>query len=72
MIARQNLADLFPLVGVHLEQSPDALTSAPTRVQHRVPGLQLPGVNADKRQLADKGIGHNLKRQRQNGSLSSA
>jgi len=44
----------FPLVACILS-SRDALTSAPTRVQHRVPGLQLPGVNADKRQLADKG-----------------
>src|SRR5580658_5665582 len=63
-VSRQNLADFFPLVGVHLQQPPNALTPAPTRVQHRVSSLKLSRINADKRQLADKWISHNLERQR--------
>ena len=39
-VARENFADLFALVGVHLQQPPNALTSAPARVQHGVSGLQ--------------------------------
>src|SRR5580700_1279936 len=62
-VARQNLTDFFPLVGVHLEQTTDALAPSPPRVQYRVPGLKLPGINANKSQLADKRISHNLERQ---------
>ena len=63
-VARQNLADLFALVGVHLQQTPDALGLSRAHVQHAVASLQLSGVHADERQLSDKRIGHDLERQR--------
>ena len=63
-IAGKNLADLFALIGVHLQQTADAFASSAARVQHGVSGLKLAGIHANKRQLADKRIGHNLERQR--------
>ena len=63
-VARQNLADFFAFVGMHLEQPPNALTLGSAHVAHRIPGLELSGVDADKGQLANKRIGHNLERQR--------
>src|SRR5580692_6191476 len=62
-VARQNLANLFAFVGVHLQQPTDALTPSSPRVQDGIPGLKLPGIDADKRQLADKRISHDLERQ---------
>ena len=41
-IARENLGDLFALVGVHLQQTADALRLAGARIQNRVAGLELP------------------------------
>ena len=35
----------LPLVGVHLQQAPDALLAALGGVEHRAAGLQHPGVN---------------------------
>ena len=49
---------------MHLEQPPDALCSAPACVQHGITGLKLPGIHANKCELADKRIGHDLERQR--------
>ena len=66
-VARQNLADIFALVGVHLQQTPDALVLAGTRIQHRITRLELSGVHPDKGQLADKRVGHDLERQRREG-----
>src|SRR5438309_8087580 len=63
-ISRQNFADVFALVGVHLEQTPNALGPATACVQHGVAGLQLSRVNADKSQLANERIGHDLESQR--------
>ena len=71
-IARENFADLFALVGVHLQQTPDALSLARAHVEYAVASLQLSGVNANKCELPDKRISHDLERQRENGSLSSA
>src|SRR5436305_13464956 len=63
-IAGENFADLFALIGVHLKQTPDPLSLPRAYVQHAVPSLQLPGVHADKRELSNKGISHDLERQR--------
>ena len=40
-VARQNLADLFALVGVHLQQTPNALGLGRANVPHRIAGLEL-------------------------------
>ena len=37
---------------------------AGTRIEHRVAGLQVAGVETDKDQLPDKGVGHDLEAQR--------
>src|SRR5260370_39801356 len=63
-VARQNLADLFALVGVHFQQTSNTLSPAPACVKNRVSGLELPGVHTNKCQLADKRIGHDLEGQR--------
>ncbi len=44
-VAGIGLVDLFPLVGVHLEQPADALLDALGGVQHRAPRRQHPGVD---------------------------
>jgi hypothetical protein len=72
-VARENFLNVFALVGVHLEQTPNALVLLRTRVHHRLARLQLSGIHADKRQLADKRVGHDLERpSAEKGSLSSA
>ncbi len=63
-IAGENLRDLFALVGVHLQQTADALRLASARVQNRVAGLQRTRVDADEDELADKRVGHDLEAQR--------
>ena len=63
-IAREDLGDLFALVGVHLQQTADALRLAGARIQHRVAGLQLARVDADEDQLADERVGHDLEAER--------
>ena len=40
-VAREDLRDLFTLVGVHLQQTADTLRLARARIQHRIAGLQL-------------------------------
>ena len=63
-IARQNFIDVFALVGVHLQQTADALAASAAGVEHRVAGFEVAGVDADKGQLADKRVSHDLERQR--------
>ena len=63
-IARQNFVDVFALVGVHLEQTANTLAASAAGVEHRVARLELAGVDADKRQLADKRVRHDLEGQR--------
>ena len=63
-VARENLLDIFALVGVHLEQTPDALRLLRARDQHRLARLQLARIHANEGQLADERIGHDLERQR--------
>ena len=52
------------VVGLHQHDTPDALFLALHRVPHRIAFLQRPGVDADKGQLADVGVGHQFERQR--------
>src|SRR5262249_11398287 len=59
----ENLADLFALVGVHLEQAADALGFPARGAQHAVAGLELAGINADECQLSDEWISHDLESQ---------
>ena len=49
-----DLDNLFPLVGMHLEQAADALAPAGTRIEHRVARLQVAGIEAHKDQLPDE------------------
>ena len=63
-IARQNLVDVFALVGVHLEQAANALGASTSGAKHRIAGLNLAGINANEGQLADKRISHDLESQR--------
>ena len=46
-VARQNFADFFTLVGVHLEQPANAFTST-ADVAHRISGLKLTGIHANE------------------------
>src|SRR6185295_7501378 len=63
-VACENLIDVFALVRVHLEQAPNALRASATGIQNRIPRFKLAGVDANKSQLADKRISHDLERQR--------
>ena len=63
-IASVNLGDFLTLVGMHLQQTSDALAALASAVVHRVAGLQVTRVHTDKRQLADIWVGHDLERQR--------
>src|SRR5271170_5276337 len=63
-ITREDLGNLFTLVGVHLQQTANTLRLAGTRIQHRVAGLQLTRVDADEDQLTHKRVGHDLEPKR--------
>src|ERR1017187_5349878 len=63
-VARENFLDVFALVSVHLEQAANALVLLRARVHYRLARLQLPGIHADKGQLSDKRVGHDLEGQR--------
>ena len=63
-IAGPHFLDLFAAVGVHLQDTADALLLALDRVVNRVAGLQHAGVDAEKGQRADKRVGRDLERQR--------
>src|SRR6266849_6877781 len=60
----ENLLDVFPLIGMHLEQATYSLMLLRTRVHHRLARLQLSRVHTDKRQLTHKRVGHDLEGQR--------
>ena len=52
-VAGVDLADLFALVGVHLQQAADALAALASAVVNAVARLQVTRVHANERQLAD-------------------
>src|SRR6266567_2470071 len=62
-IAGENLTDFFAFIGVHFQQTANALRFAAGGVEHAVPGLQLAGVHADEYQLPDKRVGHDFESQ---------
>ena len=58
------LDNLFPLIGMHLEQAPDALALADSGLRTVSALSQMAGVKPDKDQLADKRVGHDLEAER--------
>jgi hypothetical protein len=63
-VAGIGLADLLPLVGMHLQQPADALLGALGGVQHRGPGGEGAGVEAQEGEMSHVGIGEELEGQR--------
>ena len=63
-LARADLLALLAVVRVHLEDAADPLGLAGGRVQDAVAGLELAGVDAEVRQLADVRVGHDLEDER--------
>src|SRR3989449_280292 len=58
-----DLLDLLALIGVHLQQAPDALAVALDGAQDALARGQLPRVDPDERQLPDERVGHDLEQQ---------
>ena len=63
-VAGVHFLDLAALVGMHLQQAPDALFLRPRRHEHRVAGIQRAGVDAEEREVADERIVEDLEGQR--------
>ena len=70
-VARPHFLDLFALVRVHLQQAADALGVALGRVEHGGARLDVTGVDAEERQLADERVGHDLEDERRRTARSS-
>ena len=62
-VAGINLLELFAVIGVHHQDSPDALGLAGTYVEDAAAGFERAGVNAEEGQLADERVGHDLEGQ---------
>ena len=67
--ARANVAGIhffnfFALVGMHLQQTADALARALAGVVNVAAGFQDAGINADVGHVSDERVGHNFKSQR--------
>ena len=63
-VAGVDLVDLLAVVGVHLEDAPDALLLALGGVEDVRAGLERAGVDPEERQLADERVGGDLERER--------
>ena len=63
-VAGAHFLDLAALVGVHLQQTPDALFLGLGRHEHRVAGIQRARVHAEEGEIADERIVEDLERQR--------
>ncbi len=63
-VAGRHLGNLFPVVGVHLQQAPDSLALALGGVQRVGTRLHRAGIYAHVGELADVRIDGNLERQR--------
>src|SRR5688572_3392259 len=59
-IAGHDILDLFTLVGVHLQKTPDALASLLGRVEDVRAGVQTSRINTEEGQLPDERVGHDL------------
>ena len=55
---------LMAIVGLHQHDASDAFFLAFHRIPHRIAFFQRPGIDADKGQLSDIGVGHQLEGQR--------
>ncbi len=63
-IARVNFGNLFPLVGVHLQQAGNPLIPVAARIVDRVALLEVSGIYPQESQLPHEGVRHNLENQR--------
>src|SRR6266568_2545946 len=63
-VAGEDFLDLLALVGVHLDDTADALLLVRGRVVHVRPGVELARVDAEEREVADERVVHQLERQR--------
>ncbi len=63
-VAGINLFNLFPLVGMHLQQAADPFSSALAGINHVAAGPQHAGVHPDVSHVPHKRVGHNFKCQR--------
>src|SRR3954464_854352 len=63
-LPRADLLALLAVIRVHLEDAADPLGLAGRRVEDAVAGLDLTGVDAEVRQLADVRVGHDLEGER--------
>ena len=63
-ITRVNLGDLFPLIGMHLQQARNTLIPVAARIVNRVTLLEVPGINPQEGQLPHEGVRHDLENQR--------
>src|SRR3954467_1733878 len=59
-VTGKDLLDLFTLVGVHLQETANALGASGTRIQDAVARLQRSGVHTNEHQLTDERISHDL------------
>ena len=59
--------DLFPVVGVHLQDPADPFPLALGGVEHIGAGIEGAGIDAEEGQLPDIGVGHDLEGQRRKG-----
>ncbi len=62
-VAGVDLVDLLAVVGVHLEDAPDALLLALGRVEHVRAGLERARVDPEEGELADERVGRDLERE---------
>src|SRR2546430_2135185 len=68
-VARAHLFELLALVGVHLQQAPDALPAILGAVVHVRAGVQHARIDAEEGQLPDVGVGHDLEGERGEGPV---
>ena len=62
-VAGEDLLDVLPVVGMHLQDAADALLLVLGAVEHGGTGGELAGVHTEEGQAAHVGVGHNLKGQ---------
>src|SRR5215475_5950093 len=68
-IARINLFDLLPFVGVHLEESADSFSFALGRIIDARTGSQRTGIDPKKAQCPDERVGHDLESEGRKGRI---
>ncbi len=71
-VACEGFFDVFTRVGVHLQHAADALALVLDRVHDGRALFELARVDACKGERTDEGVVHDLEREHESGSLSSA